>query len=64
MPFAIEELLGFKYFIIILGVTLFYFMHRLSIRKRRHFSQYGQPMVATVRSIYETGCSKGNYDKI
>ncbi|MDO3625749.1 hypothetical protein [Mucilaginibacter sp. BT774] len=64
MPFAIEELLGSKYFIIILGVTLFYFMHRLSTRKRRYFSQYGHPIVATVRSIYETGFSKGNYDKI
>ena len=64
MPFAIEELLGSKYFIIILGVTLFYFMHRLSTRKRRYFSQYGRPMVSTVLSIYETGFSKGNYDKI
>ena len=64
MPFAIEELISSKYFITILGVILFYFMHRLSTRKRRYFSKYGRPMVATILSIHETGFSKGNYDKI
>jgi len=64
MPLAIEELLGSKYFIIILGIILFYFMHRLSTRKRRYFLKYGRPMAATILTIYETGFSRGNYDKI
>ncbi|HEY9000830.1 MAG TPA: hypothetical protein VIM89_05730 [Mucilaginibacter sp.] len=64
MFFTIQELLGSKYFIIILGLALFYCMYRLANCKRRYFLKHGYPAVATVLSIYKTGFSKGNYDKI
>jgi len=64
MPFTIEELLGSKYFIIALGVALIYCMYRLANRKKRYFLQNGYPATATVLSIYQTGFSRGNYDKI
>jgi hypothetical protein len=39
-------------------------MYRLANRKKRYFLKNGYPALATVLSIYETGFSRGNYDKV